>query len=282
MRVLGLVASLFAIAFVTTPVLSHEVQNGGGAVVVNGTQYELADLHFSSRSNGKLELSAVMSKKLKEIAHLLNSGFASPVLDENSEEFFASYVLSPSVEFHLVDELPENCSAAGLSDSDNFEMIGCTQGTVTWLRVEPYSKLSFVDQAYLIIHERLHAIAPFEPYEVKADFVKTLHYLIEAYFPLIASAQKYYLQSYISDDAKVPSWVLDFQFGENRWDAVNRFSRRIAQLNRLRGGVSTGLYFSRGGALSMEGRCEGSFLLENKVPIPVTSLGSIGCNLRVD
>lgn len=272
---LGFVAVLGILALNQT--FAHEVQNGGGAVVVNGTSYELADLHFKTRADGRVDLSPKMREKLEKIALFLNQGLMSPLRDENSNEFFSAHVFAPEVEYLLVDQLPENCSAAGLSDSESFEMIACTQGSISWLRVEPYSKLSFVDQAYLIIHERLHALAPLEPYEVKADFVRSLHYLMEAYLPLRDKVQNYFLKNY-----ELPKGLKEFYLGEQRWKALARFSRRVTQLSAADAQARTQVYFNRQGALFLQGDCEESFLLTRGMPFPIHKLGSATCNYQID
>lgn len=145
----------------------HGVGNGGGAVEGEGGQYDLADLHFKSRSEGVFELGDDMRFTLEQLSQVLYKWHI------DAGEFFDSQVLDDHVGFELVSELPDFC----FSDFETVrehgaEMVACTQGPMTWILPERYAKLPDDQKMGLIIHERLHAFSESLSHDVIFPFVK--------------------------------------------------------------------------------------------------------------
>ena len=232
MKSLTFFASL--VVFATASAKAHEVQNGGGSVVVGGSRYEIADLHFRPVDGVGFVFTQELSDTLGNIAENLNEGLATPLVDPNGREFFQSQVFNTDIEYRLVATLPTSCHSSELASSIPLERDGvslsyitvaCTQGSITWIRAEEFSKMPLVDQAYLLIHERLHAFAPFEPYEIKADFIKILFYLNERVLPQVRQ-----VQNDLRVRASLPEWLLHFEYEDKTLLGLNRLSRRRRQL----------------------------------------------------
>jgi hypothetical protein len=168
----------------------HETGNGG-TVLVDGTEYKLADLHFKAAPHDRYrmddELVGLLGKIKKEVNDIWGVQFVSPQKDFFNEEVFSSLV-----EYRFVSRLPGGCSfipdenlPAGLPRID----LGCTQGSLTYLLPAEFSRLTLLQKALLIIHERLHTFAPNEPYEIKASIVSALYVLMTRYVAKIEAEE---------------------------------------------------------------------------------------------
>jgi len=229
----------------------QEIRNGG-SVLVGGRVYQLGDLHFRPLPHEGFGLDQTLEAELRRIRHLVTYRLGIDFNDFDGREFFEEYVFNPYVEFRLVAKLPAHCrfyDAENLPPNAQQEHVGCTDGAITFIDPAVYSKLPTVlDQALFIIHERLHALAPLQPYDLKTDLVLALY--------LISNA-------YREDAPELTEGESLFSPEELR--VVNRLNRRIRQLTgRIRSrDFMTEVRFTHGGGTFIFRQSAGSIVPED-------------------
>ncbi|MCM2279052.1 MAG: hypothetical protein NDJ89_13335 [Oligoflexia bacterium] len=193
-----------------------ETQNGG-SVIIDGSTYQLADLKFRPLEHELWQMDEKLVAELQQMFSLLRdigirmfraSGyrFGSLLQDE---------VFGPTVEYRLVSKLPAGCAfipSENLPYGTLVEPVGCTRGSITYLLPAALARLDLEQTALLILHERLHAFAPEQPYEVKTDFINGLHYLRTRYQPALLARK----------------W--DFRFTPEEMRSIGVIHKRVAQL----------------------------------------------------
>ncbi len=202
----------------------HEVQNGGSVILVGENTYKLADLAFRPLSGNKLSFAPELESKFTEIRSQMEEILLSPFTDAQGRDFFDSQVFNPYVDYVFVASLPSFCR---FYSSENFENtahlmnIACTSGHVTYILPELFESLVLEDKAFLLLHERLHAFAPLEPYDVKSEIVAALFFLHTHFFPNFRAVQDLGVQEFCTFSlAESPRGL----------DLANNLSRRLRQI----------------------------------------------------
>lgn len=177
---------------------------GDGAVVLPNDQVVLADAFYQDPESEALIFSKELKTELDLASHLLvrygmfplrthrlkdsRNGWHmedDPVELEipSSEEalfldysqFIYDYVFEDNIEFRYVESLPcQDRFDIALPVAAKFEFIACTEGPVTYLNKELFTKLTLIDQAALIVHERMHALPMQVPHEYIIDITRGL------------------------------------------------------------------------------------------------------------
>lgn len=188
---------------------------GGGTIVVDGTTYRLADLYFKPLPYAGYTFDQPIEEVLDDVK--LISDKLRLGLEEN---FLKVHVYNPLVEYRFVAALPESCQfipnenlPGGLKKLN----VGCTEGYITYLIPGLFLKLSAQERALLILHERLHSVAPNQPYEIKTDFIRALHILLERYLPAFKNRNA------------------QFEFSPEELNLVQVLRRRVHQLTGQNG-----------------------------------------------
>ncbi len=153
-----------------------EVGGGGDAVILSDDTVVLADPYIK-RSGKVTDLNPVLIKELQYIGHLLvrygaDMDFDFKELLRPQSSFLNKYVLSSTVEYHFVTEIPdiEVCKNRIPTNPDLKVLpIACTNGAITWILEDLFKKMSIREQAKTILHERLRAFPQAIPDEFIAD-----------------------------------------------------------------------------------------------------------------
>lgn len=215
---------LFVIAFLMMASFSAFATKGseggnGGSVVIDGKTYQIADLHFVPQEFGQYQFDPELKAKLKSFHDLLYKHFFGTQValqqDGASIELFDREIFNPLVEYRLVSKLPSDCSfipQENLPLVKSTVAVACTKGKLTFILPDYFSKLDLQQKALLIVHERMHALFPSEPYELKVDVIKALYVLTGRY------------------QAALDAGDTSFRFTDEEYDTVRILPYRLNQL----------------------------------------------------
>ena len=207
---------------------SKEVGNGGALIQIGEKQYDLADLHFKPLAHSRLEFDNALTEELlsqQQLLRTLRTPLHKVVPRPNSlvpggtlyfpVDFYDQHVFNPLVEYRFVEKLPDICRPISTENLPFLSVrtpAACTIGKITYLLPGPFIELPLLQKALLIVHERLHASNPDDPFDIKVDVVKALAILRGKVIPAILSE----------------NW--EFQLSEADWETLNVLERRVAQL----------------------------------------------------
>jgi hypothetical protein len=223
MKLLSLVVVAFILAngLAMAPAFATKGTEGGngGSVVIDGKTYQIADLHFVPQDFGQFQFDSELKTKLKSFQELLDKHFFGTTIaldqERGSIELFDREVFNPLIEYRLVSKLPSDCTfipAENLPLVTSAVPIACTKGKLTFILPDYFSKLDLQQQALLIVHERMHALFPSEPYELKVDVIKALYVLTGRY------------------QAALIAGDTSFRFTDEEYDSVRILPYRLNQL----------------------------------------------------
>mgnify|MGYP000911889112 CR=1 FL=1 len=233
----------------------HEVLNGGQILRISDSEeYYLADLRFRPIDSHRVTFDADLVAKLRSLRDLLEKSLALRLVSRHGVDLFEDEIFGELVDYRFVSEFPKGCA---FTESARFSAdprvrdlsnVGCTQGSITYLQPSAFRRLDLDQKALLIIHERLHAYAPLEAIEVKAEFTLALAYFDLVFFPGFYEVPRRALARGNVPDERYCR--LNF-IEDHPFRVLNEMSRRVRQLNGTRVARSRGtdLRVTRSGAL---------------------------------
>jgi hypothetical protein len=148
-------------------------------------------------------------------------------------DFFRDDVLSTFVEYEFVETLPpcQFVPRERLPEEAEVFEAACTQGSRTFIRPDKYALLSVEQRALLLIHERLHDLAPRELIDVKVGFTRGLYRLFSKYWPALDAGKE------------------TIEWTDEEFSDLNNFSYRAFQLSGRPTAKANHVAFTRDGGV---------------------------------
>jgi hypothetical protein len=245
--------------------------------IVDGKAWDLSTLGLTQPTLNQLVPSGDVAKNLKALQDSFRVDFAISFVNSKKIEFFDDILAAKPGEIVLVTKLPTDCiftPPENLPPGVTTVNVGCTKGQITYLVPSILQKMDDTQKALLLIHERLHALAPGESFEVKTDIVKACSILLSRFFPAIKALpaagpmSPRVTPTPATVDAKgsiilpatppvmptpSPGTPSSFRFTDDELAIMNRLSTRIEQITHSGGALQTvnNLFFTQdGGYLS--------------------------------
>lgn len=161
---------------------------GGGYFITLPDQTVILGDPFIVREGVPFKLNPILEEELVAIGKLLvRYGANALKSDAAKSEFIDRYVTNSIVDYRYVSAPIENCEKGHLGSHPGTAGVGgCTTGNKTLIWGEKFLKMTLLEQAKTITHERLHA----SPFGSDEDYIADITDGIEVALKLYAAQSK--------------------------------------------------------------------------------------------